>query len=151
MHIIRPFSSRKSAEIVSAPKVYAFDTGFVCFFKGWHKLRSEDMGLLWEHFVLTEIIARLQTRRIQYWRNKNGHEIDFIYARRGADPAAIECYYSDGTFTPANLKAFRRRYPSGRNYVVVSGLSRSNKRNFDGLKVEVVSLPELVQALSSNP
>ena len=46
VHVIRPFSSRKSAEIISAPKIYAFDTGFVCFFKGWHELRDEDMGLL---------------------------------------------------------------------------------------------------------
>ena len=29
-HVIRPFSARKQSEIVSAPKVYGFDTGFVC-------------------------------------------------------------------------------------------------------------------------
>jgi predicted AAA+ superfamily ATPase len=43
--IIRPFSSYKSTEIVSAPKVYGFDTGFVCFFKGWNELSQENIGL----------------------------------------------------------------------------------------------------------
>lgn len=149
VHIVRPFSSRKSAEIISAPKVYIFDTGFVCFFKGWNSLRNDDMGLFWEHFVLTEIIARLQTRRIQYWRDKHGHEIDFVYVPRGADPITIECKYSDGKFSPGNLKAFRRRYPAGRNFVVVSNLRRGYIKNYDGLKVETVGLQELIKALTS--
>ncbi|MBT3276081.1 MAG: DUF4143 domain-containing protein, partial [Spirochaetales bacterium] len=102
VHVIRPFSSRKSSEIISAPKVYTFDTGFVCFFKGWKTLRDEDMGLLWEHFVLTELFARLQTYRIQYWRDKQDHEIDFIYAPRGGNPVTIECKFSDGNFSPRN-------------------------------------------------
>ena len=28
IHVIRPFSTHKATEIVAAPKVYAFDTGF---------------------------------------------------------------------------------------------------------------------------
>ncbi len=39
----------------SAPKVYGFDTGFVCCFRGIDRPRREDLGLLWEHFVLNEI------------------------------------------------------------------------------------------------
>ena len=51
-HVIRPFSSRRPSEIVSAPKVYGFDTGFVCYCRGWQELRKEDLGILWEHFGL---------------------------------------------------------------------------------------------------
>lgn len=147
VQVIRPFSSRKSAEIVSAPKVYAFDTGFVSYFKGWHQLRPEDMGLMWEHFVLTEITARLKSGSIQYWRDKQDHEIDFIYLPRGGSPVAIECKYSDGSFSPRNLKAFRKRYPAGRNFVVVSKLSRSYTVNFDGLETEFVDLSKLIETL----
>ncbi|MGE3954536.1 MAG: ATP-binding protein [Parachlamydiales bacterium] len=35
VYIVRPFSSSLRAEIVSAPKVYGFDTGFVCHARGW--------------------------------------------------------------------------------------------------------------------
>lgn len=147
VQVIRPFSSRKSAEIISAPKVYAFDTGFVCYFKGWHELRPEDMGLLWEHFVLTEITARLQTGCVQYWRDKQGHEIDFIYLPRGGNPVTIECKYTDGNFSPRNLKAFRKRYPFGRNYIVVSRLSRPYIREYDNVKTETVDLNSLIEAL----
>ena len=64
--------------IVAAPKVYGFDTGFVCYYRGWSHLRQEDFGLLWEHFVLNEIMAQTQSREIHYWRNKRGLEVDFV-------------------------------------------------------------------------
>src|SRR3989338_8560964 len=43
MNVIKPFSTYSPTEIVSAPKVYAFDTGFICYYKGWDRLRGEDM------------------------------------------------------------------------------------------------------------
>ena len=91
VHVIRPFSTHRTAEIVAAPKIYAFDTGFACYYRGWTSLRQEDLGLLWEHLVLNELQAHLQTRRIGYWRDKRGHEIDFVLARRGQAPLALEC------------------------------------------------------------
>jgi hypothetical protein len=33
-HVICPFSTRRPTEIVSAPKVYGFDTGFVAYYRG---------------------------------------------------------------------------------------------------------------------
>ena len=81
VHVIRPFSSRRATEIVAAPKVYGFDTGFVCYYRGWSQLRQEDLGLLWEHFVLNEIMAQTQSREIHYWRNKRGLEVDFVLTR----------------------------------------------------------------------
>ena len=45
-HIIRPFHQHRASEIVSAPKVYGFDTGFVCCFRGIDRPRREDLGLL---------------------------------------------------------------------------------------------------------
>lgn len=57
-HVVRPFSTRRATEIVHAPKVYGFDTGFVKTFRGWGELRDEDLGQLWEHYVLNELHAR---------------------------------------------------------------------------------------------
>ena len=95
VHVVRPFSTRRAQEILSAPKVYGFDTGFVCTHRGWDRLRSEDLGQLWEHYVLNEIHGRLGERRVQYWRDKQGHEVDFVIAPRGRAPIAIECKWSE--------------------------------------------------------
>ena len=38
---------------------------------------SKTYGLLWEHYVLNEIQANFQTRRVNYWRDKREHEVVF--------------------------------------------------------------------------
>ncbi len=89
IHVIRPFSARRATEIVAAPKVYGFDSGFVCHYKGWETLRPEDKGVLWEHYVLNEIHARLQRRDVRTWRDKQHHEIDFILQKSPRTVVAI--------------------------------------------------------------
>jgi predicted AAA+ superfamily ATPase len=148
MHVIRPYSSHRPTEIVSAPKVYGFDTGFVCYHRGWHELRRDDLGLLWEHFVLNEMHAYLQSREIRYWRDKRGHEIDFVLARRRRSPLAIECKWSASNFDPGNLQAFRRCYPHGENLVVANDVERSFSRSYGDLSVRFVSLSELIEDLT---
>jgi hypothetical protein len=147
VHIVRPFSTNKAVEIVSAPKVYGFDTGFICYYRGWHQLRSDDMGILWEHYVLNEIQGRLQMRDVHYWRDKRGHEIDFIIARRGEPPKAIECKWSYRDFDPRNLKLFRHRYPEGASFVVAADVDRVMKRQYEGVNVEFVGLDTLIKRL----
>jgi len=147
-HSIRPFSRRRSTEIISAPKVYAFDTGFVCYHRGWHELRPSDAGPLWEHFVLNEIHSGLQTRRVNYWRDKRGHEVDFIYVRRGRAPIAIECKWTASEFDSRNVLALRKQHPKGDNFVVARDVDRSYTQSFHGVNVNFVSLPALVRALS---
>lgn len=146
-HIVRPYSNRRSAEIVSAPKIYGFDTGFVCYYRGWHRLRRDDMGPLWEHYVLNELNAQLQTRDIRYWRDKQGHEIDFILAQRGRAPLAIECKWSADEFDASALRIFRNRYPKGDNYVVAQDVGRTYEREHHGIKVKFVSLKDLINTL----
>lgn len=147
-HIIRPFSRRAGAEIISAPKTYAFDTGFVAYYRGWHDLRPEDKGALWEHFVLNEIQSRAFSGDIRYWRDKQGHELDFVLDPRGRAPVVVECKWSMRQMDFAALKAFRRRYPDGLNWIVVSDIDRPLRRQEKGITVDYVPLEELAQRLS---
>lgn len=148
-HIIRPFSSHRPTEIVAAPKVYTFDTGFVCYHRGWHDLRRDDLGILWEHFVLNELHAGLQSRRVGYWRDKRGHEIDFVLSDRRSDPIAVECKWSASDFDPTNVLSFRRQHPNGPNYVVTNDVTRAYSRNCDGIKIWFTGVADLLQSLKS--
>lgn len=148
VHIIRPFSSHRPTEIISAPKVYAFDTGFMCYYRGWHDLRNEDFGTLWEHYVLNEILAHTQSRRVLYWRDKRGHEIDFILAKRQSEPMAIECKWSSSEFDPANIKAFRKQYPKGNNFVVAADVKRTFSHAYDDIQVRFVGLEDLINIIT---
>ncbi len=148
VHVVRPFTSRRPVEIVSAPKVYAFDTGFICYYRGWDKLRRDDMGILWEHFVLNEIFAQTQSRKIYYWRDKQKHEVDFI-ADSKAGPLVIECKWKEADFDPANLKIFRRIYPKGLNFVVTSDIKRAYTRNYDSVTVKFINLADMIKEMIS--
>lgn len=148
IHVIRPFSSRKSAEIVAAPKTYAFDTGFVCYFRGWESPRPEDLGVLWEHYVLNDLQSRLQETPLLYWRDKLGHEVDFVLARRNRPPLAVECKWAAATFDPSALSLFRKRYPSGDNLAVCSDVERPFERSFGPLKVRFCGVKDLRALLS---
>ncbi|MBI1993608.1 MAG: DUF4143 domain-containing protein [Deltaproteobacteria bacterium] len=147
VHVIRPYSSHRPTEIISAPKVYGFDTGFVCYHRGWHQLRRDDLGLLWEHFVLNEMHAHLQSREIRYWRDKRGREVDFILAHRRQGVVAVECKWSAGEFDPANLLAFRKCYPQGNNLVVAEDVERSFARSYGDLSVRFVNISEFIADL----
>ena len=147
-HVIRPYSARKSSEIVLAPKVYGFDTGFICYYRGWRQLRREDLGSLWEHFVLNEIMARMQTRNVFYWRDKRGHEIDFVWAARGGNPLAIECKWSADNFNASNLEAFRRQHPQGENLVLAADVKAAFQRNYGALKVRFEGLESFASRLT---
>ena len=150
-HVVRPFSTRRRSEIVAAPKVYGFDTGFVCYYRGWQELRREDFGVLWEHFVLNEVMAQSQSREISYWRDVRGHEVDFVLASRRARPLALECKWSSGDFDAGNLRAFRRQYPDGENVVVAQDVERDFTRELGGLTVRFQSLPSFIESVARPP
>jgi len=150
-HIIRPFSQHRATEIVSAPKVYGFDTGFVCHCRGWTNLRKEDMGLLWEHCVLNEMQGHLQTRKINYWRDKQGHEIDFVFTknRNYHQPWVIECKWSTSEFDPKNILVFRRNYPKGKNFIVSPEITNPFKKTYKDIEVMFVNTQQLLEELQS--
>jgi uncharacterized protein len=151
-HVVRPFSTRRSTEISAAPKVYGFDTGFACYYRGWQTLRNEDLGLLWEHVVLNELQGRLQRRAANYWRDKRGAEVDFVFPRRGRDgPIAIECKWQAERFDAGSLAKFRRLYPEGPNFVVAPDVNPPFVRGFGAFEVEFVSLEQLISRLSTEP
>ena len=148
-HVVRPYSTRRSTEILSAPKVYGFDAGFVCLSRGVERLRPDDYGWLWEHYVLNEIHGRMQTREVRYWRDKRGHEIDFVLAKRGRPPCAIECKWSAAGFDAANLASFRAAYPKGENLAVAQDVKKPFSETHAGLRVEFVGLEGLLERLGA--
>ncbi len=143
VRVVRPYAARRQAEIVAAPRVYAFDCGFACWARGIEALRLDDRGNLWEHLVLDEIGAALQPGNVHYWRDKAGHEVDFVLPERNGDVTAIECKWRGEQADLGNLRIFRRAYPKGRNLVVASDAEVPFVRNLGGADVEFLSLSGL--------
>lgn len=142
--VVRPFSGGGAAEIKAQPKVFAFDTGFVCYFRDWESVRAGDRGFLLEHLVLNELLAHVPRQRVFFWRDKQKHEVDFV-ARpgRGTSLLAIECKARSSQFDPSGLRAFRGRHPSGNNLVVCLDLAEPLTERTGGLEVRFVPFERL--------
>ena len=117
VHLLRPFHGGGKQEIVSRPKCYAFDTGFVTHERGWDSIRDDDRGLLWEHLVLDTLRLRFAEEDVLYWQDKTRREVDFVIRRPGGRVDAVECKINPDKLNAAPIAAFRQRYPRGRNYV----------------------------------
>lgn len=137
--LVAPFAGGGRREIVRRPKVYAFDTGFVTFVRGWDDIRDDDRGALWEHLVLDELRARVDERTIGYWRDKSGRELDFVVRRLQGAVDAYECKVNPDNFDPEALKAFRAQYPKGRNFVVGPWIDAPYDRRYGEVSVRCSS------------
>ncbi|MFH1476615.1 MAG: ATP-binding protein [Verrucomicrobiota bacterium] len=115
--LLRPFHGSGQKELVKAPKIYAFDTGFVSFCRGWDPLRSDDYGILWEHIVLEYLQAHGQPD-VRYWRDAAGREIDFVLTRNRDTIDVMECKWDSSRFDSTAVRVFRQSYPNGMNYVL---------------------------------
>ena len=118
IHLLRPFHGGGKREIVSRPKCYAFDTGFVTFEKGWDSIRDDDRGLLWEHLVLDALRFRYADADIFYWQDKSHREVDFVVRRERNRVDLVECKINPDRLNTPVMDAFRSLYPAGDNYVV---------------------------------
>lgn len=149
VHVLRPFAKHPKREITAMPKVYAFDTGFVCFARGWRALREEDMGFLWEHLVLDELIAEYGKENVFHWRDKQKHEVDFVLACRGQAPVAIECKWSANAQAGRHFRSIRTLYPEVRCLVVAADagqprLQRKGNWIETGLSHLRVAIPQVL-------
>lgn len=135
--LLRPFHGNGQNEIVKMPKVYAFDTGFVSFARGWDPLRPDDMGILWEHLVFEHLQARFPDAKVRYWRDKAGHEVDFIIERGRDEVDAIECKWNIDAFDSLPLRTFRNYYPKGNNFLVTPSGETAYTKSFGGHEVRI--------------
>ena len=130
------------------PKVYAFDTGFVCHARGWNHLRPEDLGGLWEHLVLDELLAAAGEPAVHCWRDKQNHELDFVLILRGHPPVAVECKSRATQFDPSAFRVFRNLHPDAVCWVVSpdrSTLQRRRHGDTDVIECGLGHLDELLR------
>lgn len=147
VHVLRPFATNPTREIVAMPKVYAFDTGFVCHARSIDSLRAEDKGLLFEHLVLDELLFETAPEEIRYWRDKQKHEIDFVWTPRGRAPVAIECKWRASGFDPTAMQSFATLHPKAALWLVSEDRQSWTTRRHRAIEViecGPAHLPELM-------
>ena len=127
VRLLRPFHGGGKREIVSRPKCYAFDTGFVTFEKGWDTIRDDDRGLLWEHLVLDSLCSRFSPDDVFYWQDKSHREVDFVVRHSRDRVDVVECKINPDKFDAAPVQVFRGMYATGENVVISPAVKKPYK------------------------
>jgi predicted AAA+ superfamily ATPase len=100
--------------------------------------------------VLEPLHAHLPDRRVHYWRDKAGHEVDFVIPRGRDAVDAIECKWDPAELDGRSLAAFRARHQSGANYLITPQVTPAWTRRVGGLEIQVGN-PSLIQATTPAP
>lgn len=93
-HVIRrvaPWFENAGKRLVKTPKLYFADTGLLCRLLGVESpsdlARHPQRGAVFENWVLTEILKAWHHRGedppVWFWRDTEGHEVDFLVHRAG--------------------------------------------------------------------
>ena len=82
------------------------------------------------HLVLDELRALFPVSEIYHWRDKQKHELDFVLARKGLPPVAIECKWMLKT-AGKNFLSFKSLYPNARLLMISTdaGKPRLNRQS----------------------
>ena len=146
--LLSPFHGGGKREIVSRPKCYAFDTGFVTFEKGWDSIREDDRGLLWEHLVLDALRFQHADKDIFYWQDKSRREVDFVVRHTRNRVDVIECKINPDRFNTGSVETFRSIYPHGENYIVSPHLKSAYRTRRNNIIYTVCTVKELMRLQS---
>ncbi|ABE04244.1 AAA family ATPase [Rickettsia bellii] len=135
---LQPFYKNFNKRLIKMPKLYFYDTGIACTLLGLEKEQQLEThylkGALYENLVILELLkGRLNLglpANFYFWKDKSGHEIDFV-AEWGGTIKAVEIKFNS-TFQPdyvKNLNYFYKLDPNIESYLVYNGIQEGKFLN----------------------
>lgn len=123
---LAPFARRQGRqELTKTPKFYLFDVGVagVLTRRSIAETRGQEFGRAFEHFILMELLAHRsyseKRYRIDYWRTKTGHEVDFVL-EGGKVAIEVKSGSQVDRTDLSGLRAFKGDNPACRAIVVTT-------------------------------
>ena len=143
--LLPPYYENFNKRLIKSPKLYFLDSGLLCYLLGIH---SADIfavhplkGSVFETYVYTELLKLFyntaQRAELYFWRDKTGHEIDFLAPQ--AD-TLISIEVKAGKTINAdyfkNLKYFSALSPSTNPIVIYNGCDEQRRNSGHVLPVD---------------
>lgn len=120
---IEPFFRNFRKEISKMPTIYFYDLGLRNYVLGLfgNIFASENMGLVFENFVLNILVNRIQFSggKINFWRSKDKAEVDFVI-NFGEEVIPVEVKYKvrRNFSVGKSLFSFINKYKPKKAYIV---------------------------------
>ena len=141
IRLLQPFYTNKQKEIVKTPKVYFNDQGIVnIILQNFNPVQMRrDGGALVETALYWDLIKNsTASEKLNYWRSKNGTEIDFILHRnRELIPIEVKYQKFSRPVIPKNVKSFISTYDSDKAFIITKDFLAVTETD----KCEVIFIP----------
>ncbi|MBU4030853.1 ATP-binding protein [Patescibacteria group bacterium] len=113
---MRPFFKNKRIEVVKNPKVYFIDMGMRNLIANDFRAVNErtDGGALLENGLASQFIK--QEIDVNFWRDKNKNEIDFVLSLGNGKLVALESKLNLKKLSMKGIKTFQKLYPKSHFY-----------------------------------
>lgn len=134
IHRVSPFFRNIRKEISKSPLYYFYDLGLRNFAVGsfGHVVNLKDKGFLFENFVYNWLKEKLRdsSAKINFWRTKDGAEVDFII-NYGKEQVPVEIKYREfkKPVVSRSFQSFINKYHPERAFVVNLNLEETLFRN----------------------
>ena len=102
--------------------------------------------------ILDELKTLFSEKEILYWRDKQKHEVDFVIARRGHPPIAIEAKWKIDKKAHNHFSSFQKLYPFARRMVIATDVDQPYfNRKSQTLETPLNQLTEAITLLDKLP
>lgn len=152
-YLIYPFHKKVKRDLIqSIPKFYLFDVGVANYLKRREiqLLKGDQAGEAFEQFILMELTAYIGLQEldlpIQYWRSKNGLEVDFILGD-GALAIEVKLSATPDASDIKGLRAFCDDYQPKHALVVCQAARRRFLECDNGVTIEILPWQDFLEQL----
>lgn len=151
IRMLRPYFKNIGKSLVKTPKSYFVDPGIRnSIFSLFNPPEQRtDLGAIIENFVFSELIKKLPSDNLWFFRTQNDSEVDFLY-QKGDEIIPIEVKYSkaDKIPIPKILTSLAEMLPIQRAYVLTHSAYQDRKTEHFSVHFRPVwSIGEVVEAL----
>jgi predicted AAA+ superfamily ATPase len=123
--VVRPYSRNIGRALLKEPKVYFFDTALASGSEG-ARFENACAAMLLKHVhYLQDVGGRRMT--LNYVRDKEGREVDFVVCEKDEPIGFAECKLADASVTPY-LAALAERFPAAGAVQLVRDLRQPEQR-----------------------
>lgn len=95
IHLVTPYHQNKRKEISKMNKVYFCDLGLRnIIYNSFNDISIRtDNGQIFENYVYLQLLKQFKASQIQFYRTKDGGEIDFIIQKTGNERILVEAKF----------------------------------------------------------
>jgi uncharacterized protein len=133
VHLLNPFTTNKRSEISKMKKIYFCDIGLRnMVYNSFNDINIRlDNGQIFENFVFLHLVKNIRPANLQYYRTKDGTEIDFIILGNNTIiPVEVKFKEFQEFKKIKAISEFQKKTETGKGYIINKNLIQNSEQQY---------------------